>query len=129
MKRNLIARAIWPVEKVHWDRIKEKVPPETINGIPKMPCTLGKLEKNIRQEGWDKLSAKAFPKEYLQLALLRRSVQYAVENSEQRGIAMDSVPGCEGTLERIGEIRRLEAILRRAVFELIAAEMGESEGI
>lgn len=123
MKRNLIARMVWPVEKAHWDRIKEKVPPETINGAPKLPCTFGKLEKSISQEGWDKLSADALPAEYLQLALLRRSVQYAMEYSEQRRIPMDCIPGGEGTAERMGEIERLEAYLRRVVFALIAREM------
>lgn len=120
MKRNLVSRAIWPVEKMHWEKIKERVPQETINGIPKIPCTFGKLERSISQEGWDKLCAKEFPKEQLQLALLRRSVQYAVENSEKRGVAMDNA-----TLAVVEEIRLMETALRRTAFELIAGGIGE----
>ncbi|MEW5997023.1 MAG: heavy metal-associated domain-containing protein [Candidatus Micrarchaeota archaeon] len=122
MKRNFLARAIRPVEKEHWERIKAVVPPETIIREPKMPCTIGRLERSVNEEGWKSLAGNLGSKliaEYaLRIALLRRSIQYMVK----RGGAYDNF-----TLATLDEIKVLEAELRRETIRTILEERKAGE--
>ena len=116
MKRNFVARPIWAVEKGHWERIKEQVPPETITKEPKLPCSVEKLGTNIKQEGWDALAAKMFPKAYLELILRRRAACY-IQERELNGETLNPLE--YDTLYRISA---LEAALRDAIIVGVTLE-------